>query len=279
MTIDEYGFVLDQLTSDEWGPPFQVAIGGGEPTQHPQLIDILEETTLRAIVANLTTNGASLCPELVKGMMRFCGAVAVSVGPDANSGFVPAIQMLTRAGVRTNVHFILSRDTVGTAIEILAGKWDTLLTKINAVIFLTYKSLGRASADGNLQMNGELRRFLECIDHPRTRLRLGFDACFVPLLLKFTNVDRRFIDSCECGFFSVFVDENLDVRPCSFTTGTRDARSLREIPFSRIWDLEFEEYRNRARKACQEVCNHREDCRGGCVYHEAINLCKEAASR
>ena len=41
------------------------------------------------------------------------------------------------------------------------------------------------------------------------RPKIGFDACFVPMLLYHTDISPDLIDTCEGGFFSVYIDHNV----------------------------------------------------------------------
>jgi radical SAM protein with 4Fe4S-binding SPASM domain len=273
MDLEDYIFVLDQLTSPVWGPVFQVAIGGGEPTEHPQLVEMLEKTRDRGIVANLTTNGLTLSDEHLEAFKRLCGAVAISISAIEPKELEHTISRLTEAGIRTNLHFLLSRRSIATAIDLLKGRWDGLLSEINAVIFLTHKAMGRAARDENITIGGNLAAFLSLVDSPLTRLRLGFDSCFVPMLLRHTNVDSRFVDSCECGFFSVYIDEQMTVKPCSFAIGDEFSFSLSDYDFGTIWLGKFDPYRKRVSSLCSAECDVRGLCRGPCPYHDSVNLC------
>ena len=273
MDIEDYSYVLDQLTSPKWGPVFQVAIGGGEPTEHPQLRQILQSTRERGIVPNVTTNGMKLTDDHLEAFRTLCGAVALSVEAIEPKELSPRLSRLTGKGIRTNLHFVLSRTSLPVAIDLLKGTWDNLLREINAIVFLTHKAMGRASPQNNMAFGHELRSFLSLIDRPSSSLRFGFDACFVPMLLRFTKVDSRLIDSCECGFFSIFVDERLNVKPCSFAVGDEFSFNLFDYAFEKIWLDELEPYRQKARRTCSISCQARRSCRGPCPYHDSVNLC------
>lgn len=274
MDVEDYAYVLDQLTSSKWGPVFQVAIGGGEPTEHPQLEQILKITKERGIVPNITTNGMNLTNDYLDAFKMLCGAVAVSVETIEPEELSPRLWRLTTKGITTNLHFVLSRASLPTAIDLLKGRWDKLLDETNAIIFLTHKAMGRASAQNNMTFGDELRSFLSLIDHPSSRLRFGFDACFVPMLLRFTQVDCQVVDSCECGFFSIFVDERLNVKPCSFAVGDEFSFNLSDYAFEKIWLDKLEPYRQKILRACSIGCQARGLCRGPCPYHDSVNLCR-----
>ncbi len=75
--------------------------------------------------------------------------------------------------------------------------------------------------------------------------------------MKNTNVDNNMIDSCECGFFSVYINENLDVMPCSFCNDNKHQYNLKNLILKR-WLNKFSDYRsfisNNGRVDCGD-CN------------------------
>jgi len=272
MTVDDYKFVLSQLSSATWGNVFQVAIGGGEPLEHPDFLDILGASLRAGVTPNVTTNGMLVSSSVASLLRDRVGAMAISVSDMANYPKT-AIGHLVSAGVRTNIHFLLRRSTVLQAIDILNGLFDNLLAGVNAVIFLTHKAKGRAISSDNLAWNGDLGRFVRAVDARRTTVKVGFDACLVPLLLHSTRVDTQLIDSCECGFFSVYIDEMLNVSPCSFSTGSKYSWNLRSMSFEHIWQKELGQYRAEIHNDCQRKCPAHAACRGQCPFFPDLTLC------
>ena len=57
----------------------QIALGGGEPLLHPDLVAIRELCRAYDLVPNLTTNGLGLSDEVCRALARCCGAVALSL--------------------------------------------------------------------------------------------------------------------------------------------------------------------------------------------------------
>lgn len=103
--------------------------------------------------------------------------------------------------------------------------------------------------------------------------KIGFDACFVPNLMRFTNVNTNYIDPCECAFFSVYIDEKMNVKPCSFTTDKNESFNLKDFSFEEIWDAKFELIRKSRINNCESNCKMKLECRGGCPYFQKINTC------
>ena len=79
MALANYKRVIDNEAADMG--TFQVALGGGNPNQHPDFIDILDYTWSKGIVPNYTTNGRGLTDDILAATLRNCGAVAVSAYP------------------------------------------------------------------------------------------------------------------------------------------------------------------------------------------------------
>lgn len=272
MSINDYEYLLKSLKHNEWGNVFQVALGGGEPLEHPDFFDIIEITNKFGIVANFTTNGVHLNAKIAKRLKNRVGAIAVSCSNIENLK-ESNINFLLNENIKTNIHFLLSRSSIKQGIKILEGEYDTVLNGINSVIFLTHKATGRADAKDCLIMDDDLRKFLKLIDKNNFAIRIGFDACFVPMLLHETNINVNYVDSCECAYFSVYVDEKLNVSPCSFSNNTGDAFSLRKYSFSDIWNKKFNKYRKSNINNCKNSCQNKVNCRGGCPYYKELNLC------
>lgn len=273
MTAGQYESVLAALHSERWGSVFQVALGGGEPLEHPDFPEIIRKTCEKGIVANFTTNGRYLDEKMIGFLKGKIGALAISVG-EIGELDQAALKLLANAGIKTNLHFILDRQSIGEAINILQGKYNGSLETVNGVVFLTYKPGGRAEADKCLNMDAPLEEFTGLIDKSRCVSRIGFDACFVPILMKHTEINTDYVDSCECGFFSVYIDERLNVKPCSFGGADGFAFNLNEYDMTTIWNAKYDAYRKEILKnKCASECKNKAACRGKCYCFDALPLC------
>ncbi|VBB09566.1 radical sam [Lucifera butyrica] len=278
ISLEDYSFILEQLTSKRYGPVFQVALGGGEPLLHPQITEILRLTRKEYnIIPNYTTSGFFFTPEIIQATGRYCGAVAVSYDPYRRDMTWERLNEigteLADEGIKVNIHFVVSDSTVDAAANLLEGYQDNPLNRFNSIIFLTYKPFGKANVADCLKPDDRLRRFLALVENPGTKLQFGFDACFVPLLFRKTKVNFELLDSCECGFFSVYIDERLDVSPCSFCNERSYKFSLRQYNFADIWENEFQKYRQKVLKNCPDNCAVSDICRGKCEFFEELFIC------
>ena len=272
MSIEDYEYILNELQHPKWGNVFQIAIGGGEPLEHPQLKQIIEATVSINIIPNLTTNGIHLNGEYASFFKGKVGAVALSV-TDIQALDIDKVRILLKESVRTNIHYVLSNNNISQAVDILRGKYNEILSGLNSIIFLTYKPHGRGSMTDILKINDNLKNFIKQIDHNKCSARIGFDACFVPHLLYFTRTDSTYVDSCEGGFFSIYIDENLDVKPCSFDNTGSYTFNLREYSFSDIWAYKLKRYRDEVVNHCKRKCSNKTECRGACHFYNEITCC------
>jgi radical SAM protein with 4Fe4S-binding SPASM domain len=94
------------------------------------------------------------------------------------------------------------------------------------------------------------------------------------MLMHFTNTTIDFIEPCECAFFSAFIDESLNIKPCSFANHNEYTYNLKEFKFLEIWDNYWNSFRDTQKNDCKRECKNTNNCRGGCPYYSQINLCK-----
>ena len=271
MQLKDYCDVLDSMKSAKYGNVFQVALGGGEPLEHPDFIQIINETVKRGIIPNFTTNGNLLTMELVKYLKGKVGSLAISMTDISDAGKFDSV-LATKNRTKINIHYILSSKTINQAIEILKGKYNFLLNGVNAIVFLTYKPAGRGINKYILRNNEKLKLFLSYTRKPKVNCKIGFDACFVPMLLRNSKELNNYVDFCEGGFFSVYINEKKEVAPCSFSNG-KDSYSLNRYDFYDIWLNKFKSYRERVDNKCLEHCQLKGQCRGFCQYYPQITVC------
>lgn len=274
MTLEQYEFMLERLNNRRWGTVFQVALGGGEPLEHPEFVSIIRRTRAAGIIPNFTTNGEYIDRSMVDAIRGYVGAVAVSVSRMDGLDTM-GIGLLANAGIRTNIHYIIDDRSIGEASDILKGRFNDMLVGVNGVVFLTYKPAGRGSEERCLTMDSRLERFVSLTGSEACVSRVGFDACFVPLLLSRGAVNPDYVDSCECGFFSVYIDEKLNVKPCSFAPDGGHSYSLLEHDLEEIWENRLDSYRNEtlAHPCRSSNCGHMSDCRGRCVFFNCLSFC------
>lgn len=272
MALADYKNIINQAAEMR---TFQVALGGGNPNQHPDFVEILGYTRSKGIVPNYTTNGRGLTSAILKATKENCGAVAVSAyAPYKETA--ETISVLVDHSIKTNVHFILDAESINTAINWLRNPPD-FLREINAIIFLNYKPSGRKIFEEKLLRHSDrLDEFFSLATSSERKLKVGFDACCVSGLFARTAASHSQVDACDAGRFSLYVSEDLSVYPCSFQNGLANGDRLTdENTLIKIWKnsdniKSFREYFSSSRCG---GCSHRSACKNGCPIFEDLVVC------
>jgi radical SAM protein with 4Fe4S-binding SPASM domain len=269
MSLDDYRSIMEQGK----GKIFQVALGGaGDPDTHEHFEEILKLTREYGIVPNFTTSGITFTKEKAEICKRYCGAVAVSWHNEDYT--YKAIDMLIKAGVKTNIHYVLSAKSIDEAIERLRN--NTFPEGINAIVFLLYKPIGLGKMENILTAdNPNVNEFFKLVDKNDFDFKIGFDSCSCAGIVNNTeNVNLDSIDFCEGGRYSMYISADMNAMPCSF--GNQNPKwyvDLRKNTIEEAWNGEvFERFRSSLRNSCPN-CPKRNGCAGGCPICREVVLC------
>jgi len=273
ISLDDYELIMKQASESN---VFQVALGGGNPNQHPQFVEILKITREKYnIVPSYTTNGRGLTPKVLEATKRYCGAVAVSV----YEPFVEtkdALTLLKNYDIKVNLHYVLDNQTIIRAIEWLKNG-NELLEDCNAIIFLNYKPVGNEKDYSLLLKNSlYLKEFFDLIDNKTHSFKVGFDSCMVSGIVQYMkNINLSSLEPCDAGRFSAYISEDLKMYPCSFMMEYYEGESLKEKSFMEIWNnsSSFVETRNSLSGEWCGGCSQKKNCLNGCPFLHEIDLC------
>jgi len=128
-------------TMTENQKPFQVAIGGGEPTSHPKFIEILKKFYDLGITPNYTTNGMELTNEIIDATQQYCGGVAVSCHAHLDKHWRSATKILQDANIKVNFHVIIDGEKSVERFKKIHAEYHG---KIEYFVLLPYIQKGRA---------------------------------------------------------------------------------------------------------------------------------------
>lgn len=252
---------------------FQFALGGrGDPDQHESFEEILRICRENNIIPNFTSSGYRFNEKIIDLCKQFCGAVAISWY--RNEYTEKAIQSLLYAGVKTNIHYVLGKNTIEEAIQLLT--YNKFPTGINAVIFLLHKPIGQGLSSNVLHYDDKrLKTFWNIIDMKKFPYKIGFDSCTVPGLINDTkSIDVNSLDTCEGARWSAYITPDMKMLPCSFDNQQmRWSVDLKHCTIEEAWNSEkFKQFRNIFLSACPQ-CEKQEACMGGCPISSEIVLC------
>ena len=269
MSVENFKRIVNECK----GRTFQFALGGaGDVDTHEHFEEILSIRRENYIVPNFTTSGIAMTKEKAEICKKYCGAVAVS------EHFAPytdrAIDLLLDAGVKTNIHYVLSNKSIDVAIDRLRN--NSFKEGINAVVFLLHKPVGLGTKANVLKYDDKrLKVFFDLVDNMKHPFKIGFDSCTIPAIHNFTHsIDERSIDTCEGGRWSMYITSDMKALPCSFDNQEmRWSYDISNDTIQNAWNSEqFENFRNHFRTSCSS-CKNRENCMGGCPIRREIVLC------
>jgi pyruvate-formate lyase-activating enzyme len=196
--------------------PFQVALGGGEPTSHPDFIELLRVLKEEYdICPNYTTNGM-FCDykeaissqneiDILEATKKYCGGVAVSCHPHLKDYWERAAKQFIHYGIKLNFHIIISdRESIDNFVEIY-NEWKD---RVDYFVLLPYGVQGRAK-----QKEIDWEYLVEQL--PEEQSKIAFGANFYPYLLK----GGHNIKVClyEPEIMSKFLDlKDMKLYPSSF---------------------------------------------------------------
>ncbi|MBD3211610.1 MAG: radical SAM protein [Candidatus Lokiarchaeota archaeon] len=276
ISMEDFNYLLLRMKEAR---VLQIALGGGEPTLHPNFTQILKKLRKEAdIIPNYTTNGSNLTKEILVSSKKYCGAVAVSYNKSHFTQTLDAVKKLRQMNIKTNVHIVLLKENVPSLLDILK-KYEKV--DISGVVFLLFKPNGRGKTmrDQIITTKEEktlIREFIEITAFCQSKnIALHFDACSAPFLRKMPFLPES-IDGCNGSRYSCYVDWNLKAKPCSFMQ-EHNGVDLHEFNLLEAWNHDiFTGFRDTIThpryKGCKE-CDFFTSCWGGCPIIPEIAVC------
>lgn len=206
---------------------FEVALGGGEPTDHPDFIDILKTFYANGVVPNFTTKSLGWVRRHWDEIDRYVGAFAYSAETVAD--LESAAKMFAAIPHdRINIHYVMG----------LQNQYDFLAFMIRAheldfrVTLLGYKTVGRGDQVEHVEYDW-------WIPLVRLLVRAGVCPTFsidTPMAEQYADrlpVDKRLYHTRE-GFVSAYIDAvQMGMSASSF-----ENQNL--VPFDKHWVKRYE---------------------------------------
>lgn len=237
MTLDTFKSILSKFETLT-----QIAFGITKVSANPDFFGILEHCKAQGVVPNFTVaSHDTLTPEMVAKIAANCGAVAVSCyDVDRALGMV---RQLRDAGMeQVNLHFVLAHETFSKALQLLNTLEATPDHGVRAVVFLKYKPKG-TFPDCMTPIKGSKCYKILLDVAKEMNIGIGFDSCSAPAVLQVADPETAmFIEPCESGCFSAYVNCRGEFFPCSFAEGEvfwESGISLHDVnSFQEVWDHE-----------------------------------------
>jgi MoaA/NifB/PqqE/SkfB family radical SAM enzyme len=218
MTTKTFGQILDHL-----GPQLtQVALGITGVKANPDLIPIMQLCRIKGVVPNLTLADYDLDDDIAADLGKLAGAIAVSYHDDQDACFKTVDKLLAFDTKQVNIHAVTtSYDSIMDLMEGIHNYRKTVDEfpwhppfKLNALVLLSLKPKGRAKDMENISED-ELAKIVFAAK--TLNIPLGFDSCSAPKVMKLYPPEQQvFIEPCESGLFSIYINVYGEVSPCSF---------------------------------------------------------------
>ena len=222
MTFETFKMILDKFPKYN-GIHFltQVAFGIGDIDVSDDLWKMMEYCREEQVIPNITINGTRMTKSIVNKLSSLCGAISVSRYENKNICY-DAVKKLSDKGMdQINIHQLVSEETYDQIIETLYDiKNDPRLKKLNAIVFLSLKQKGRGEHFNQISMDKFSEIVAICIEND---IVFGFDSCGAN---KVTTVFKqmgilhqydKYIEPCESGSFSSYINIDAVFHPCSFS--------------------------------------------------------------
>jgi len=121
--------------------PFQAVLGGGNPNQHVDFIELLKTYVELGIVPNYTTNGIGLTKDILDATKKYCEGVAISCHPHLEYEWRNSVKLLTKHGIKTNLHIIISDKGSIDRFKSIQKEFNEI---VHYFLLLPYMEKGRA---------------------------------------------------------------------------------------------------------------------------------------
>ena len=192
--------------------PFQVAIGGGEPTEHPLFIDLLKTFKELDIEPNYTTNGMFMAHDNIEkykifdATKEYCGGVAVSCHPHLKRYWESAAYRFSLDDIKLNFHIIISdKESIDSFVDIY-NDWNKY---VDYFVLLPYGNIGRAPKK---EINWEYL----VSKLPEEQNKLAFGANFYPYLMNTSHNIKVSLYEPEILSKFITLEGNGSLYPSSF---------------------------------------------------------------
>jgi len=242
----------------------QIAFGlDATATINKDFKDIVKYTKSQGIIPNATI--ADIDEDMAKFIAKNLGAIAVSVYDGCKESAYNSIKLLTDNKMKqVNVHRCIMNKNHNETIQLLKDRLiDPRLSKMNAIVFLSLKQVGRGE---NFKPATD-EQFNEIVTLAmKLQINFGFDSCSAKRFLNCAYVKaltkkkreklEMSVTSCESTCESFFIDNFGMAYPCSFNT-----KAYKGINMLEVQDFNKEVWYDNEIKTFRKTCL---SCTGDC---------------
>jgi len=244
MALDTFKTVVNRINANN--QLTQVAFGlGSTGEENPSLWEMCTWLLKQNIIPNGTI--ADISNETADKIASYFGSCAVSLHSITGSHDIcyNSVKRLTDRGMsQVNIHYVLCEETYEECFKVLNSiQSDPRLHKLNALVFLSLKTKGRAIDSKFRCLSPE--RFSYLIKKAlEMKINIGFDSCSFPKFKQTVSSmpnEKQLLmmaEGCESfGRFSIYVNVEGKAYPCSFCENTSYCVAGEDILSSSLMDI------------------------------------------
>ena len=218
--------------------PYQIAIGGGEPTMHPDFVEILYKAKELGTIPNYTTAGHKMTPEIFEATNKVCGGVAITYHAFKGIDWFKQhyLSLKNNLGCQINVHLIADNNVASNLNNLINLQKE--VGKINLVLLAYYPDVGRANLN-SLMTKTIYNKILPGViqEAIKSGMQISFSEGLLPYFISRPSigVDTKLSSGSE-GYYSCYVDSNGYMFGNSFDTTQSNNKNVYELSSQELWN-------------------------------------------
>lgn len=263
--------LIEKLIDGFDTPPYQIALGGGEPTYHPEFINILELIRSKGVIPNYTTSGKfldkfannsnNIINDIIDASVEYCGGVSLSYHPHLGSKwFKTTYNTLYRKGLggKLNIQVIVDNNIVQT-LSTLQEMFK--VARINLILLFYYPDVGRSNIKGLMDKQTYMvdlpNKLKEIIS--TSYWSIAFSEGLIPYFLSRDILPTSFVRSSE-GLYSCYVDNYGRMSKSSFNPPWPYSPTIFETSSQDLWNKLGDSYWSRYHGVNCDGCKYQSIC-------------------
>jgi pyruvate-formate lyase-activating enzyme len=255
--------------------PYQIAIGGGEPTIHPDFEYILRRAKQLGTVPNYTTAGINMTESIIATTNEVCGGLAMTYHAFKGLDWFCEryAKLKDQIKVQLNVHLIADKD-VAKNLRDLISRYDDI-GPLRLVLLAYYPEVGRSTLDSLITKRVYMKDFPEALKLAReNHYQIAFSEGLLAYFLSRPelHVETRFAMRSE-GAFSCYFDPTGAISDSSFDPPPREGRTNDVTAFTvksqKMWDELYPRSYSPGGDACGD-CRNVTRCATPTPFHYGI---------